>query len=55
MLRRDTWPPAFSLVQEHPYYASFGYHVTNLFAPSSRCGDPDSLKRLIDECHRLGT
>jgi len=44
----------FMAIQEHPYYASFGYHVTNLFAPSSRCGDPDSLKRLIDECHRLG-
>jgi 1,4-alpha-glucan branching enzyme len=25
-------------VAEHPYYASFGYHVTNYFAPSSRCG-----------------
>jgi hypothetical protein len=24
----------------HPYYASFGYHVANLFAPSSRCGNP---------------
>uniref|UniRef100_A0A6U4WMG1 1,4-alpha-glucan branching enzyme n=1 Tax=Hemiselmis andersenii TaxID=464988 RepID=A0A6U4WMG1_HEMAN len=41
-------------IQEHPYYASFGYHVTSLFAPSSRSGDPDSLKRLVDECHRLG-
>nr|QKY15163.1 starch branching enzyme (1,4-alpha-glucan branching enzyme II) (SBE2) [Polytomella parva] len=41
-------------VQEHAYYASFGYHVTNFFAPSSRFGTPDELKALIDEAHRLG-
>lgn len=27
-------------IQEHAYYASFGYHVTNPFAVSSRCGRP---------------
>lgn len=26
-------------VAEHPYYGSFGYHVSNFFAPSSRFGD----------------
>lgn len=36
------------------YYGSFGYHVTNFFAASSRCGTPDELKALIDEAHRLG-
>jgi len=41
-------------IQEHAYYASFGYHVTNFFAVSSRCGTPDELKSLIDEAHRLG-
>ncbi|ELP86874.1 1,4-alpha-glucan-branching enzyme, putative [Entamoeba invadens IP1] len=41
-------------IMEHPYYASFGYQVTNFFAPSSRFGTPDQLKRLIDECHRQG-
>lgn len=41
-------------VQEHPYYGSFGYHVSNLFAPSSRFGTPEELKELIDEAHRLG-
>lgn len=41
-------------VQEHAYYGSFGYHVTNYFATSSRSGDPDSLKRLIDEAHQMG-
>ncbi|XP_062117534.1 1,4-alpha-glucan-branching enzyme 2-2, chloroplastic/amyloplastic-like [Humulus lupulus] len=41
-------------IQEHSYYASFGYHVTNFFAPSSRCGTPDELKSLIDKAHELG-
>lgn len=41
-------------VQEHPYYGSFGYHVSSFFAPSSRFGTPEELKALIDEAHRLG-
>ena len=41
-------------IQEHPYYGSFGYHVSSLFAPSSRFGTPDDLKALIDEAHKLG-
>mmetsp|Transcript_38602 Transcript_38602/g.114639 ORF Transcript_38602/g.114639 Transcript_38602/m.114639 type:complete len:851 (-) Transcript_38602:12-2564(-) len=41
-------------IQEHAYYGSFGYHVTNFFAASSRCGTPEELKALIDEAHRLG-
>lgn len=41
-------------VAEHAYYGSFGYHVTSFFAPSSRFGTPDDLKRLIDEAHRHG-
>lgn len=41
-------------VQEHPYYGSFGYHVSSFFAPSSRFGTPDDLKRLIDDAHQLG-
>jgi 1,4-alpha-glucan branching enzyme len=41
-------------IQEHPYYGSFGYHVSSFFAPSSRFGDPESLKRLIDEAHGAG-
>lgn len=31
-------------IQEHAYYASFGYHVTNPFAVSSRSGNPEELK-----------
>lgn len=41
-------------VAEHPYYGSFGYHVANFFAPSSRCGSPEDLKYLIDTAHGLG-
>jgi len=38
-------------IQEHPYYGSFGYHVSNFFAVSSRFGTPDELKELIDAAH----
>ena len=41
-------------VQEHPYYGSFGYHVSSFFAASSRFGTPDELKALIDEAHKHG-
>jgi len=41
-------------IQEHPYYGSFGYHVANFFAVSSRFGEPEDLKALVDEAHRLG-
>ena len=41
-------------VQEHPYYGSFGYHVSNFFAPSSRFGTPEELKDLIDTAHSMG-
>lgn len=39
---------------EHPYYASFGYQVSNYFACSSRFGTPEELKALVDEAHGLG-
>lgn len=38
-------------IQEHPYYGSFGYHVSSFFAPSARFGTPDELKELIDAAH----
>lgn len=41
-------------IQEHPYYGSFGYHVSSFFAASSRFGTPDELKELIDEAHING-
>ncbi len=41
-------------IQEHPYYGSFGYHVSSFFAASSRFGTPEQLKRLIDAAHQNG-
>jgi len=44
----------FMALMEHPYYGSFGYHVSNFFAASSRFGTPDELKSLIDKAHSMG-
>ncbi len=41
-------------IMEHPYYGSFGYHVSSFFAASSRFGTPDDLKSLIDTAHGMG-
>lgn len=41
-------------IQEHPYYGSFGYHVSSFFAASSRFGTPEELKELIDTAHERG-
>ena len=41
-------------IMEHPYYASFGYQVTNFFAASSRFGTPEELKLLVDTAHKMG-
>ena len=41
-------------IQEHPYYGSFGYHVSSFFASSSRFGTPEELKSLIDTAHQKG-
>jgi len=41
-------------IMEHPYYGSFGYHVSSFFAASSRFGTPDELKSLVDAAHGLG-
>lgn len=41
-------------IQEHPYYGSFGYHVSNFFAPSSRFGTPEDLKYLVNKAHDMG-
>ena len=41
-------------IQEHPYYGSFGYHVSSFFAPSSRFGTPEDLKEMIDTAHKMG-
>jgi 1,4-alpha-glucan branching enzyme len=41
-------------IQEHPFYGSFGYHVSSFFAASSRFGTPDELRELIDKAHIAG-
>ena len=41
-------------IKEHPYYGSFGYHVSSFFAPSSRFGTPEDLKYLVNKAHESG-
>lgn len=41
-------------IQEHPYYGSFGYHVSSFFSSCSRFGTPEDLKYLIDTAHGMG-
>ncbi|ELU05120.1 hypothetical protein CAPTEDRAFT_228125 [Capitella teleta] len=41
-------------VMEHAYYGSFGYQVTSFYAASSRFGNPEELKELIDAAHQRG-
>ena len=41
-------------IQEHPYYGSFGYHVSSFYAASSRFGTPEELRHLIDTAHEMG-
>ena len=41
-------------IAEHPYHGSFGYHVSNFFAASSRFGTPEELKKLVDTAHGMG-
>lgn len=41
-------------LQEHPYYGSFGYQVSNFFAVSSRFGTPEEFKHLVDDAHSKG-
>ena len=40
-------------IAEHPYYGSFGYHVSSFFAPASRCGTPEELKELVNSDETL--
>ena len=41
-------------IQEHPYYGSFGYHVSNFFSVSSRFGTPEQFKSLVNTAHNMG-
>ena len=41
-------------VMQHPYEGSWGYQLTSYYAPDSRRGDPDGLRRLVDRLHQAG-
>ena len=42
----------FMPIAEHPYAPSWGYQVTGYYAPTSRFGNPDDLRYLIDRLHQ---
>jgi 1,4-alpha-glucan branching enzyme len=44
----------FLPLKEHPYGPSWGYQVSNYYAPSARYGTPDDLRYLIDYLHQRG-
>ncbi len=44
----------FLPLAEHPYGPSWGYQISNFYAPTARFGRPDELMELIDRCHQAG-
>ncbi len=44
----------FLPLAEHPYSPSWGYQISNFYAPTARFGKPEDLMELIDRCHQNG-
>ncbi len=44
----------FLPVMEHPFFGSWGYQLTGYYAPSSRYGNPDDFRFLVDALHQAG-
>jgi 1,4-alpha-glucan branching enzyme len=41
-------------VAEHPFTGSWGYQVSNYFAPTARYGTPDDFRSFVDTLHQEG-
>jgi 1,4-alpha-glucan branching enzyme len=41
-------------VAEHPFYGSWGYQPTGLFAPTARHGGPEGFRRFVEAVHAAG-